>query len=242
MLVIALVLTSFRHSGPASIRHPVPLLVYHLIDTYPGYGDKALYVTPANFKEQIIYLKTHGYTPLTFEDWSEITHVSKPVFITFDDGYKDNTKMWGIFKQVVSKQFLPKATIFVIGNRFGMPNHLSKTDIQAMASSPFFSIQSHTMTHPNLTQSKNLDIELGQSKQLIEAITHKPVVAISYPFGLFDAKVIKKASTYYKYGVTTLPGFYVRLWLPDENYYLPRIYVNYSTTLTQFSHLLKPDN
>lgn len=219
---------------------PIPILVYHLLDNYPGYGDKGLYVAPKNFETQMTYLKTHGYTPLTFEEWGRASQVKKPIFITFDDGYKDNTKMWAIFKKVKTNQFEPKATIFVISGDIGKHNHLSKADIQAMAKSPFFSIQSHTVTHPNLTKSKNLDVELGTSKRVIQSITGKPVIVISYPYGLFDPKVIEKASHYYQFGVTTLPGFYRKLWIPDENYLLPRIYITYSTTLDQFAHLISP--
>ncbi|WEG12140.1 polysaccharide deacetylase family protein [Pullulanibacillus sp. KACC 23026] len=240
IMIIGFFLFSFNHSMPPFSRHPIPILVYHLLGTYPGHGEKALYVSPKNFEAQMNYLKQHGFTPLTFEDWGKASLVKKPIFITFDDGYKDNTKMWAIFNKVKSNEFEPKATIFVISGDIGKHNHLNQTDIQSMAKSPFFSIQSHTVTHPNLARSKDLDYELGKSKQVIQNLTGKPVVAIAYPYGLFNAKVIRKASHYYNYGLTTLPGFYHKLWIPDENYLLPRIYVKYTTTINQFAHLVTP--
>lgn len=214
-------------------------MAYHLIETYPGKGDQSLYVSPQNFEKQLLYLKKNGYTPLTFEDWNQVDHVKKPIFITFDDAYKDNTNMWSIFRKVESHHFQPKATIFVILDDIGRPNHLTKKDIQAMAHSKFFSIQSHTVTHPNLRQSKDLNYELGKSKDALETITHKPIIAIAYPYGDFNEQVITTAANYYKFGLTTMPGFYIKMGKPNETLLLPRIYVKYSTTINEFAELVK---
>ena len=64
----------------------VPILIYHSIDEFKGHGSKELYVTPKNFEKQMIYLRDHGYTLLTFDRWQDIDKVNKPIFITFDDG------------------------------------------------------------------------------------------------------------------------------------------------------------
>jgi peptidoglycan/xylan/chitin deacetylase (PgdA/CDA1 family) len=236
LLVIFLILvesTRYKLSQQA-----VPILVYHLIDSYKGQKDQTLYVSPKSFEQQMTYLKKHGFTPLTFEDWNEIGHVQKPIFITFDDGYKDNIKMWGIFEKVQTTHFHPKATIFVITHDIGHPNHLNKKEIHAMANSSFFSIQSHTVTHSNLRESKDLDYEFGVAKKTIEAITNKPVIAVSYPYSFFDEKVITTAANYYKFGVTTMPGFYMKRGKLDETLLLPRIYIKYSTTLNEFAQLI----
>ena len=67
----------------------VPILIYHSIDEFTGKGSKELYVTPDDFRKQMTYLKDHGYTLLTFDRWQDIQKVKKPIFITFDDGYKN---------------------------------------------------------------------------------------------------------------------------------------------------------
>lgn len=238
LIVLALILVVFNKHKPAISQQAVPILVYHLIENYHGKGDQSLYVTPQNFEKQLLYLRKNGFTPLTFEDWNQINHVKKPILITFDDAYKDNTNMWSIFRNVETSRFQPKATIFVILDDIGRPNHLNKKDIQAMAKSKFFSIQSHTVTHPNLRQSKDLDFELGTSKKGLEQITHKQIIAVSYPYGDFDENVITTAAKYYKFGVTTMPGFYIKLGKPNETLLLPRIYIKYSTTIKEFAELV----
>ena len=76
----------------------VPILVYHSIDEFTGSGSQELYVTPESFEEQIKYLRDHGFTLLTFENWEDINHVDKPIFLTFDDGYKNNEQAFKTFK------------------------------------------------------------------------------------------------------------------------------------------------
>ena len=68
----------------------VPILIYHTIDEFKGHGSKDLYVSPENFEKQMMYLRDHGFTLLTFERWQDINKVKKPIFITLDDGYKNN--------------------------------------------------------------------------------------------------------------------------------------------------------
>ena len=87
----------------ASAQQEVPILIYHSIDEFKGHGEKDLYVSPKNFEQQMIYLRDHGYTLLTFERWQDITKVNKPIFITVDDGYKNNLNIYLVFKQIRMK-------------------------------------------------------------------------------------------------------------------------------------------
>lgn len=216
-------------------------MIYHSIAPFEGHGSKDLYVTPENFKKQMTYLKDNGYTLLTFEDWDKISSVPKPIFITFDDGYKNNETVWTIFKQLTTESFHPKATLFVISDFVDRPNRLSEEDLKQMANSGYFSIQSHTATHPDLTKATNLTYQLGESKTKLEKITGKPVIALSYPFGLYNQKVINVAKKYYKYGITTDRGFVGQQAKTDALYKLPRIYVKYSTTIEDFAHTILQD-
>ena len=86
--------------GHVQAQQKVPILIYHSIDEYKGLGSKELYVTPENFEKQMTYLKNHGYTLLTFERWQEISKIKKPIFITFDDGYKNNRNAFKILQKL----------------------------------------------------------------------------------------------------------------------------------------------
>ena len=217
----------------------VPILVYHSIAEFNGVGSKELFVTPKSFEEQMKYLRDHGFTLLTFENWQMIGEVNKPIFITFDDGYKNNENAYKIFQKLQTDSFKPKGTIFVISDFIGANNRLTKDDLRRMADSGYISVQSHTATHPDLTKAVDFEKELKQSKEIIQQITGRPVIALAYPYGNFNKKVVEETKKYYQFGLTTTPSYYVRSGIKDEMYYLPRIYIKYSTSLEEFSEIVE---
>ncbi|SDM59672.1 Peptidoglycan/xylan/chitin deacetylase, PgdA/CDA1 family [Psychrobacillus sp. OK028] len=216
----------------------VPILIYHSIDEFKGHGSKDLYVTPENFEKQMIYLRDHGYTLLTFDRWQDINKVNKPIFITFDDGYKNNLNAFEIFQKLKNEHFEPTGTMFVISDFIGRSNRLSKSDLKMMSDSGIISIQSHTATHPYLTKIKNYEYELKGSKDIIQKITGKPVIALAYPYGNFNNKVVEETKKYYLFGLATTPELFSEKGIKDEFYLLPRIYVKYSTTLDEFAKIV----
>lgn len=216
----------------------VPILVYHSIDEFKGHGSKELYVTPENFEKQMIYLRDHGFTLLTFDRWKDVHKVNKPIFITFDDGYKNNLNAFAIFQKLQNENFTPTGTMFVISDFIGKTNRLSKEDLKRMADSDIISIQSHTATHPDLTKSGQIQYELKESKETIQKITEKPVIALSYPYGNTDKKVIEETKKYYLFGLTTTPELFLEKNRKDERYLLPRMYIKYSTTLDEFAKIV----
>jgi peptidoglycan/xylan/chitin deacetylase (PgdA/CDA1 family) len=218
----------------------VPILVYHSIAEFTGSGSKELYVTPENFERQMQYLKENGYTPLTFERWGYIGKVPKPVLITIDDGYRNNLNVFSVFQKLKDSTFQPAATLFVISDFIGGSGRLSKDELKSLADSGFFSIQSHTATHPDLTKEADFAYELKQSKEKIEIITGKPVIALAYPYGSFNDRAVNEAKKYYQFAVTTTPGAYVPTDMKNEWHVLPRIYVKYSTSLEEFAKALEP--
>jgi peptidoglycan/xylan/chitin deacetylase (PgdA/CDA1 family) len=222
-----------------SAAQKVPLLIYHSIAEYSGTGSKELYVTPKNFEKQIVYLRDHGFTLLTFEQWNESVTVKKPIFITFDDGYKNNLNVFTVFQKLQTREFKPKGTIFVISDFIGRPNRLTSEDIKRITDSGLMSIQSHTSTHPDLTKSDKLTYELKDSQEKIEKITGKKVIAIAYPYGNTNKRVVTETKKSYLYGLTTTPGPYTPSGIKNELYLLPRTYIKYSTTIDEFAKIVE---
>jgi peptidoglycan/xylan/chitin deacetylase (PgdA/CDA1 family) len=217
----------------------VPILVYHSIAEYNGLGSKELYVTPENFEKQMTYLKNNGYTLLTFERWQDIQKVNKPIFITFDDGYKNNLNAYEIFRKLKDVRFKPAGTLFVISDYIGSSNRLTKEELKRLAESGYFSVQSHTAMHPDLTKLNNFENELKSSKEKIKKMTGKPVIALAYPYGNFNNQVVNETKKHYRFGLTTTPGPFVEMGYENELYLLPRIYIKYSTTLEDFAKIVK---
>ncbi|PLT28470.1 polysaccharide deacetylase family protein [Peribacillus deserti] len=223
----------------AFAQRKVPILIYHSIDEFKGKGSRELYVTPKNFENQMIYLREHGYTLLTFERWQDINKINKPIFITFDDGYKNNLHAFEIFQKLKKPHFQPTGTFFVISDFIGRSNRLSKSDLKMLADTGIISIQSHSATHPDLTKLNRYDYELRESKDKIQKITGKSVIALAYPYGITDKKVIDETKKSYLFGLTTTPGPFYQKGSKDELYLLPRIYIKYSTTIGEFAKLIE---
>jgi peptidoglycan/xylan/chitin deacetylase (PgdA/CDA1 family) len=231
--------TCVQLPGRTNAAEKIPILIYHSIDEFTGHGVKDLFVSPENFEKQMIYLRDHGFSLLTFEQWGDRNKVKKPIFITIDDGYKNNLNVDKIFQKLKSDLFQPKATIFAISDYIGWVDRLSSSDLKKMSDSGIFSIQSHTATHPDLRKIENYKHELKDSKDKIQTITGKPVIALSYPYGNYNDKVIEETKKYYTYAVATEPKYYTEKGTKNENYRLPRIYIKYATTMDEFAKLVE---
>ncbi|MGO4076030.1 polysaccharide deacetylase family protein, partial [Staphylococcus aureus] len=89
-------------------------------------------------------LKDNDYVTLSPEEVYRVFTTNsmpskKSVLITFDDGYTDNyTKAFPILKQ-----YEMKATIFMIEQSIGRPNHLTDEQMDEMMAHGI-SIESHT--------------------------------------------------------------------------------------------------
>jgi peptidoglycan/xylan/chitin deacetylase (PgdA/CDA1 family) len=229
---------TFAVSPHAFAQQKIPILLYHSIGKYPGHGLKGLYVTTENFEKQMTYLKKNGFTFLTFERWQDRQKVAKPIFITFDDGYENNLNAFTVFQKLKDDHFAPAATIFVISDFVGRPNRLTASELKNLSDSGYFSIQSHTATHPHLTKTNNYEYELKNSKDKIEKITRRPVFTLAYPYGSYNARVIKETKKYYRFGLTDSSEPHTPQGVDDGNYLLPRTYIYYSTTLEEFKQLV----
>ena len=209
----------------------VPLLMYHTSsEENPGKLDE-LYVKPSEFDKQIAWLIENGYTLCTFDDWYNLSIIDKPIFITFDDGYPENyTEIFPILKK-----YQAKITLFLVANTIV----LSKEEIREMSDSEFVKFESHTLTHPSLvgisSNTDSLERELRESKDVIEALTGKNVLALAYPNGEFNDKVKQISEKYYDFALRKDLGMHNTKY---DNYEIRRIRINRSTSLESFIHLI----
>ena len=213
----------------------IPVFMYHTSsEDEPGdYPD--LYIKLSEFEKQIKYLCDNGYTFCTFNDWFVLYNTKKPVFITFDDGYKENyTEIFPILQK-----YNAKITIFLTTEP--ETERLTVDMIREMSDSGLVKFESHTATHPDLAQissdTARLTGELKNSKLKIEEITGKTVLAISYPSGSYNRKVIQKAKEFYLFGVIDDLGLGMHNSNVDD-FQIRRIAVGRYTSLNSFIRLL----
>ena len=98
---------------------------------------------------------------------------------------------------------------------------LTVDEIKMLSHHPLVSIQSHTVTHPILTNVTQLQLEkeLSDSKVIIERLIGKEVFAFSYPNGSLSNRETEMCKRYYSMAFTTEQN---NISIKDDIYALPR--------------------
>jgi peptidoglycan/xylan/chitin deacetylase (PgdA/CDA1 family) len=88
----------------------------------------------------------------------------------------------------------------LVGKKWEDQPVMSERMLQSL-SSRGWEIGSHTRTHPNLTElsDSQINAELRDSKERLEAITHTEVASLSYPFNEQNNRIRAIAARYYKF-------------------------------------------
>ena len=139
---------------PARTKVTVPVLMYHRVappSTATNDVSYNLTVSPAQFRQQMKWLRANGYTAISqaelfraIEDGAKLP--PKPVVITFDDGYVDAIKD---VLPVLQPMGWP-ATFFIITSRIGERAFLDATQLRRLSGAGM-DIGSHTVDHLELT-------------------------------------------------------------------------------------------
>ena len=201
------------------------VLMYHMVREHiEGAKFNKLRVTPAQFEQQVAWMKVQGFHFVTMrelqQNWGQ--HPEKTVAITFDDGYLDNLEN----AYPILEKYQAKATIYVVVDRhdrdwstYKKVHHnsgelarepkLNDAQVQFLANSGLVEIGSHTMTHANLDKLDDAEclLELNESKQQLEQLIQQPVTSFAYPFGIYsDRDVYLAQQAGYRNAVTTKEG------------------------------------
>ena len=189
----------------------VPILMYHRIDylrpTLPEIT-RRLTVDPNDFARQMRWLKAHGFHTLTQSQLlAGLLHraalPSKPILVTFDDGYRD---VLGKASPVMQRLRLRGTEYVISGRLHGTdPSFLTVPQLRVLEQRGI-EIGSHTVTHADLPALDNTGAlkELRVSKLTLERAVGHPVRWFAYPYGSYDARIaalVRRAG--YKLAVTT---------------------------------------
>jgi Polysaccharide deacetylase. len=79
-------------------------------------------------------------------------------------------------------------------------------ELSEISASGFVSIASHSFSHCNLLQCPNVEEELFKSKEILEKKLHRDVDTFVYPYGQFNASIVKHVRKYYKYNFAVGAG------------------------------------
>lgn len=170
-----------------------------------------LTVDPGDFARQMRWLVAHRFHTVTQEQvYAALEHgrrlPSRPVLITFDDGYRD---VLGRAAPVLERLHL-RATAFVVTGRISGPDpsFLTWGDLLSLERDGV-EIGSHTVSHRELTLLASAEVqqELRDSRAALEAHLHRKVRWLAYPAGREDARVVALTrEAGYLLAYTTKPG------------------------------------
>ncbi len=188
-------------AGPQLTGSLPPVLCYHKVDTRFELGFTQ--IEPRVFRRQVEALARAGYRGLTSAELlarlrGGAAGAEPAVVFTFDDGYA------GLGRHafpVLADHGFP-ALVFVITDYVGRENtwdvqygwrrfaHLDWDEL-ARWQDRGVEVHSHGATHARLTWLPDAQAadELGRSREAVAARLGRPPAAVSYPFGVVDARI-----------------------------------------------------
>lgn len=216
------------------------VLCYHSI---ADGGPPFLSIAPDAFERQLATLRRLGFRSGSFEDLAGLAAGRGPegriVFLTFDDGFRDNYTTAGPLLEAYGF----RALIFLVtplvdqGAPLGWPRvegHLRAhpeimrsmtwTMVEEMAAAGH-RFGSHTLSHPRLPDldDATLGAELSDSRAEVERRLGA-CDAVAYPFGVWDRRVAAAAAAAdYSYGFTLPYGAQTQA----DSLTIPRISVDH---------------
>ena len=118
--------------------------------------------------------------------------ISRNWLLTFDDGYSSDYEI--VFPALRDAGM--RAVFFLITERVGSPGHLSWEQVREMCRHGM-EFGSHGLTHAKMTtlDKRQALEELTCSRQTIEDHLGQAVTAFSFPYGYYDADLIKLAAS-----------------------------------------------
>lgn len=214
----------------------VPVLIYHRV----GPGTNPLTVWTEEFEKQMQYLSDNGFVAIDMKTVryhidNNIPFPDKTVVITFDDAYSTvYTAAYPILKKSGLRASLYAPTAFI-----GIKYHTTWNQLREMQQSGVFTIVSHSHHHRRLTELSDYEVNVDLQTPMLnlEENLNVPIEDFAYPYGNYNNHVIELLQDAgYKSALTTEH----RCFVPsnDSIYEVPRLYVNYATTIEEFADMV----
>lgn len=174
----------------------VPILTYHKISPvnansiYPG-----TFVPPKLFEKQLQHLARRGFQSSPLTSLFSPSMPSKPIVLTFDDGFQDfEDAAWPLLQR-----FGMSGTVFLVSEFLGLKNQwdiavgdvayplMSPTTIRRLYSEGV-EFGSHTRTHARLStlDAPSQEDEILISKQDLEERLGFAIDTFCYPYGSYN--------------------------------------------------------
>ncbi len=186
----------------------IPILLYHEVGE-PFSQWEELFVRTADFEKHMKHLRDEGYSCISMKQlaahWRQDHPLpSRPIVITFDDGYRGNyTNAYPILKELDMT-----ATIYVVEAALGKDNFLTEEMLLCMNRAGF-EVGHHSASHRNLTglHREDLKEEISRSRTRLQKQMQVPITTFAYPAGNYDDAVLEQVQDAgFLSAVTNRPG------------------------------------
>jgi peptidoglycan/xylan/chitin deacetylase (PgdA/CDA1 family) len=172
---------------PPAMHLLVPIFMYHHVSSLPTHDplDYSLTVTTADFNAQLDWLQRQGYHSITMPELFDTFYdgkalPSRPVMLTFDDGYAD--VYTNALPVLLAHHY--RGVFYIITGMIG-GEYLTWDKIRTLARSGM-EIASHTVHHVNVGHPPaplTIQEELVNSKEQLQAELDVPIQFFCYPSG-----------------------------------------------------------
>ncbi len=226
----------------------IPILMYHSISHSANPKFKQFAVPPAQFAEQMVYLSTHGYTPLTVTQLvtGAVEHLpEKPVVLTFDDGMAD---FFTDALPVLTRHNFPATLYITTAFVGGTCDWLRREGESARRMMTWKEIvlahmagiecgaHSHTHLQLDMLSLPQAQHEILTSKHMLEEHLGQNVPSFAYPYGYYTPSLQRVVQAI---GFTSACAVKHAMHIADtQPFALPRLMVKPSTSLEDFAALL----
>lgn len=218
----------------------VPILMYHHFNDLPANASEALRtwtVSPEQFAAQLDYMRARGFHTITFKQLIDFFErgaplPTQPIILTIDDGWIDAYTV--AFPELHKRDMV--GVFFVPTNYATAGGELLMNWEQALEMHRAgMEFGGHTISHADLTKADLAEArrQLVESKAIMEEKIGAPVLALSYPYGAYDSRIVAETEAAgYQAAVILCCGYEQRA---ENLLTLPRIRISYDDTLDDFA-------
>ncbi|MBI4368701.1 MAG: polysaccharide deacetylase family protein [Elusimicrobia bacterium] len=249
LLGIAALGGSLRFNWWRPAKEGIPVLMYHKIGIpEPQSRQKPLWVNPERFNWQMEFLKNQGYMSITFADLASGKLPSKPVLITFDDGYLNQyTDAFPIMQRHGMK-----GVYYLVADAIGKDNYwhdpkqeprvalMGLDEIREMRRLGH-EFGSHALSHRRLAALPFQEArhEIEGSKKKLEDLLGERMVSFAFPYGNGE-DVPELVKTSFDAGYGWVIGIHAGIWDPKkEKSVIKRAYIRGDDWKIDFSLQLR---
>jgi len=250
-LIISLIKPSCALAGSkenqgSPFRTAIPILVYHRFGLVVA---DSMTVTTDQFESHVKHLRETGYTIIPLTQLVDY-HLGKrkflpgrPIAITVDDGHKS---VYTDLSPLVKKYKIP-VTLFLYPSAISNASYAMTWDqLREIKAFGLFDFQGHTYWHPNFKNERKklspsdyenfVETQLKKSKEKLEKELGIHVDMLSWPFGIHDEDLMRKAVGAGYVAAFTIERFHARA--SDPVMALPRYLITDADKGKAFERIL----